>query len=111
MCNHSIAAKAIVKAASTLTIVLLTIGMGVNSTWAGSETPTLSELIFQPANAACHPRRFITLQRASESMPIRIELPTLNKCQRIAAANECTCPQGCTLSACHFDDNNVCQCK
>jgi hypothetical protein len=40
MCNRTTYAKAFVKAACALAIALSTIGMGVNSTWAGSDQPT-----------------------------------------------------------------------
>ncbi len=39
MFNHTTDAKAFVTAACTLAIALLTIGIGVNSTWAGSPDP------------------------------------------------------------------------
>jgi hypothetical protein len=39
MSNHTPVAKAVVIAACTLAIALLIIGMGVNSTWAGSDQP------------------------------------------------------------------------
>jgi hypothetical protein len=39
MCSHTVVANAVVAAACTLAIALLTIGMGVNSTWAGSDQP------------------------------------------------------------------------
>jgi len=40
MCNHSAVLKAVVVAKGTLAIALLTIGMGVNATWAGSNQPS-----------------------------------------------------------------------
>jgi len=40
MFNHITEAKTFVMAASTLAIALFTIGMGVNSTWAGSDQPS-----------------------------------------------------------------------
>jgi len=46
MCNHTAVTKAIVMAACTLAIALLSIGIGGNSTWAGSDQP--SSLNFTP---------------------------------------------------------------
>ncbi len=46
MCNHTADAKAFAIGPRTLAIALLTIGMGVNSTWAGSDQP--SGLNFTP---------------------------------------------------------------
>jgi hypothetical protein len=40
MCNHIAVAKVFVMAACTLAIALFTTGMGVNSTWAGSDPST-----------------------------------------------------------------------
>jgi hypothetical protein len=37
MSNHAAVAKTVVTAACTLAMALLTIGMGVNSSWAGSD--------------------------------------------------------------------------
>jgi hypothetical protein len=55
MFNHTAVAKAVVTAACTLAIALLTIGMGVDPTWAGSDPPsalqsasTLSEVVVPP---------------------------------------------------------------
>jgi hypothetical protein len=41
MCNRITVAKAIVIAKLTLGIALLTIGMGVNATWAAPDQPTV----------------------------------------------------------------------
>jgi hypothetical protein len=63
MCNHTAVAKAFVTAACALAIALLTIGMGVNSLWVGSDqhallnddsAQTLTGL--PPPAAAGHPR-------------------------------------------------------
>jgi len=94
MRNRTAVANAIVAAVCTLAIALLTIGMGVSSTWAGSDTRTSCDVIFQPVTAAGHPRRS----------------PTLDTCQRIAQKTSCTCPARCPNAACTFDDNSICQC-
>jgi len=59
MCNHTAVAKTSIKAASTLAIALLTMGMGVNCSWAGSgqpsdlkSTPVTSNTFSQPGTAA-----------------------------------------------------------
>jgi hypothetical protein len=57
MCNHSAVAKALAQA-----IALFTIGVSVNSTWAGSDqpsglffTPIPSKVIFQTLTSDGHP--------------------------------------------------------
>jgi hypothetical protein len=74
MCNNTAVAKAFVIAARTLAIALLTIGMGVNSTWAGSDqpfrikfTPISSKVVFQPVTAAGNPHRSITMPRTAQA--------------------------------------------
>ena len=63
MFDHPAVAKAFVTAACALAIALLTIGMGVNSTRAGSDqpsglnfTPISSGGVFPPVPSARHPR-------------------------------------------------------
>jgi hypothetical protein len=55
MFNHATDAKAFVMAACALAIALLTIGMSINSTWAGSDQP--SRLKFTPisTDVVVHP--------------------------------------------------------
>ena len=57
MSNHTAVAKALVTAAGALAIGLLAIGIGANSSWAGSDqsTPISSEGVFQPAPAPSAP--------------------------------------------------------
>ena len=50
MCNHTAVAKTFVVAACTLAVALLTIGIGVNSSWAGSDQ--LIGLNFTPTSLA-----------------------------------------------------------
>ncbi len=76
MCNHTAVAKAFVIAACTLAIAFLTIGMGVNSTWAGSDQPTglnvtpiSTDMVVQPLTSANHPHRSITLPRSAVVPP------------------------------------------
>ena len=64
MCNHIAVAKTFTTAAWALAIVLLIIGMGVNPTWAGSDTPagTLfshihSQADLQPSSTIRHRSR------------------------------------------------------
>jgi hypothetical protein len=63
MYNHTAFAKAFVIAKRTLAVALLTIGMGVSSTWAESDqasgTRISSEVVFRPVIAASHPQRSI----------------------------------------------------
>jgi hypothetical protein len=75
MSNHTAVAKAFVMAACTLAIALLTIGMGVNATWAGSEqpsglkyTPILFGGVFPPVPSAGHPLRSITMPRTASRL-------------------------------------------
>jgi hypothetical protein len=66
-------------------IALLTIGMGVNSSWAGSEQP--SGLKFTP-------------------------IKSLRTAQNPPQDNSCSCSQyHINCSACVFDTNNVCVCS
>jgi hypothetical protein len=69
MCNHTAVAKALVIAVCTLAIALLTIGMGADSAWAGSDqpsglkvTPVTSDVVFQPVTAAGDTRGSITMR-------------------------------------------------
>jgi hypothetical protein len=53
MFNHTAVAKAFATAACTLAIALLTTGMGVNSSWAGSDQPSgmsLASLTTSPSH-------------------------------------------------------------
>jgi hypothetical protein len=68
MCNRFAYAKAFVTAACALAIALFTIGMGVSSSWAGSDPPSelqtasmSSEAVFTPVPGLSH--RPITLPR------------------------------------------------
>lgn len=72
MFNRTTDAKAFATAACALAIALFTIGMGVNSSWAGSDQPSglllppiSSEAVSLPPSAAGHPHRSITLQLRS----------------------------------------------
>jgi hypothetical protein len=65
MCNHTADKKDIVITAHTLAIALLTIDMGVNSAWAGSDrssglnnTPVSSEGVYRSGTKADKARRF-----------------------------------------------------
>ena len=65
MYNHTAVAKAFATAACTLAIALLTIGMGVYSTWAGRDqssglnfTPISSKRVHQNGTKADKARRF-----------------------------------------------------
>ncbi len=67
MFNRIPYAKVFATAACTMAIVLLTIGMGVNSSWAGSDQPSRlplppipSAVVIQPETAARHPLRSST---------------------------------------------------
>ena len=58
MCNRTTVAKAFATAASALAIALFTIGIGINSAWAGSDpprrlkfTPISIDLVVQPVLA------------------------------------------------------------
>jgi hypothetical protein len=72
MRNHIANAKYVVIATRSPAIALLTIGMGVNPAWAGSDqpsgldsTPIQSEAIFQPVSAAGHPHEPTTMPRTA----------------------------------------------
>ena len=75
MFNHT-HAKAFVTAACALAIALLTIGMGVNSSWAESDQPSglniapiSTDVVVQPLTSAGHPHRSITLPRLAVVPP------------------------------------------
>jgi hypothetical protein len=68
MCNRTVVAKALVIAGCTLAIALSTIGMGVNSSWAGADrasglnfTPISTDMVERPAP---RPMRADRIQRA-----------------------------------------------
>lgn len=78
MFNHTTDAKAFVTAACTLAIALLTIGMGVNSTWAGSDqqsglqsTHISSQVVIPPTPppAQASPDRLLPLHRTAQASP------------------------------------------
>jgi hypothetical protein len=79
MQSHRVA-KAIVIAYRTLAIAVLTIGVGVNSAWAGSGQPSglkftsiSTDVVVQPVPARPgHPHQSFTLPRPAESAPIAI---------------------------------------
>ena len=102
MCNHTAVAKAVVIAQRTLAIALFTIGMGVNSTWAGSDQA--SGLNFTP----------VSLELAA-----RPHLPRVDRrSPRLQWADDCTWsgrdPGGgncykCCSKSCVAGTNNVCK--
>ncbi len=74
MFNRTKYAKAFIAAAHVLAIVLLTIGMGVNPSWAGSDRPTMinfspipSDVVSQPVPAVRHqPRSPVRIAACAE---------------------------------------------
>ena len=77
MRNHIAVAKVLVMAARALAIGLLTIGLGGNSTWAGSEQASglqsasiSSEVVFQPVTAADPTHRSTTIARPKKLLQL-----------------------------------------
>jgi hypothetical protein len=83
MCKHRVEAKAAVIAGRNLSIALLTVGMGVNSTLAGSDhppvvkfTPVAFDVTFQPGTAAGLPHQSFPILRYAGGMTPSIGDPT-----------------------------------
>jgi hypothetical protein len=113
MCDHTAVAKAIVVAQRTLAIALLTIGMGVNSTWAESDqasgskfTPMSSEVVVRPVIAASHPHRSITMPRTAVSAPIATSLKTLVAQACLPIGYACSNDPDCCSEICSTDVRN-----
>ena len=119
MFNHITEAKTFVMAARTLAIALLTIGLGVNSAWAGSDQPSgqqvsplTTDVVIQPVTAAGDTRRSITMRmhavlRGSTGPMIATHfLPQFDKS---ALGNDCKrnddCGSGC---CCPFESSGYC---
>jgi len=96
----------IVTTARTLAIALLTIGMGVNSTWAGSDTRISCGVIFRPVTAAGHPHRPITMPRTAVSAPIATSLKTLVAQACLAVGYACSNGPDCCSEICSTDVRN-----
>lgn len=104
MCNRIIYAKAFVTAACALAFALLTIGTGVNSSWAGSDQA--SGLNFTP----------VPSELAIQARP---HLPRVDRrSTRIQLADDCTVsgrdPGGgncfkCCSKSCIVGTNNACK--
>jgi hypothetical protein len=98
MFNRTAVAKAFVMAACALAYAFLTIGMGVNSTWAESDqspvlkfTPVPSRVLFQPATAAGYSHRLISMPRTAHACK-----PGGGSCD---APEDC-CSKVCALGVC-----------
>jgi hypothetical protein len=99
MFNHITEAKTFVMAASTLAIALFTIGMGVNSTWAGSDQPSglkftsiSSEGVYRSGREADKARRFTQVcmhfhEECSIPPDMRFPCCAVNTCQPNPNAN------------------------
>ena len=95
MYNHTAVAKAFATAACTLVIALLTIGMGVNSTWAGSDPPIVQN--FTPLSPALHinlaTANHMTTSRSFPAFHDRLAFTTRAGCERqckfLAAVASC----------------------
>jgi hypothetical protein len=106
MCDHTVVAKAVVTTACSLAIAFSTIGMGVNSSWAGSDQA--SGLNYTP----------ISLELTTQAAP---HLPRADRRStpggRIQWADDCVWrgrdPGGgncykCCSKSCQTGTNNVC---
>ena len=123
MGNDTAVAKAVVTAACTLAIGLLIIGMGANSSWAGSDqsTPISSEGVFQPApsppapvdhkatagGSHVHPDRIVDQDYASKS-----PLLLAQECLPAGSSCDISNPRQCCNHNCGRDTagNYVCFC-
>ena len=112
MCCHTTVTKAVVTAACALAIALSAIGMGVNSTWAGSDqasglkfTPVSSDVVVQPVPAAGPRHQSNTMPSLSEVTPVAAvvkassvppRLIVCDACGRKVCKDSSECASGCT---------------
>jgi hypothetical protein len=96
MCNRTTVAKAVVTTVSTLAIALLIIGMGVNSTWAGSDQP--SGLNFTPISPEVITSA--TAITAPFAINQRTRVAPLKTAACLSNGKECNKPEDCCSNEC-----------
>jgi hypothetical protein len=103
MSNYVTLAKARVMAASTLAIALLIVGMGINSTYAGSDRPPTFNFSQIPGTITHQP----LLSRALRNHATRQKIA--DSCgQACGSGDQPLCPSGCH---CHSVDDPPRHCR
>jgi|HubBroStandDraft_4_1064222.scaffolds.fasta_scaffold43494_3 hypothetical protein len=92
MCNHTAVAKAFVTTACALAFACLTIGTGVNSSWAGSDTPAGN--LFSHIHSQTDSRPSSTIRHRSRHA---------EAC--VVVGQECNMSEDCCSRFCDYDED------